>query len=166
MSVMDELPPNAAAYAERFRRRDRPPSRAEKVRDAFAAGVVAAVVSGTPSTTHALLTGRSPLEGALAAGSLLLPHEQRSGRLLLGAVPVHLALSLGWALALAAVLPRRWTVALGALAGLGIAALDLGVIGRRFGRIRALPQAPQVADHVAYGATVGAVLRYRRARGG
>jgi hypothetical protein len=136
------------------------------LRDAFAAGAVAAVVSGTPSTTHALLTGRSPIEGALAAGSLLFPHERRPGRLVLGAVPVHLALSLGWALPLAVVLPRRWTIALGALAGFGIAALDLGVIGRRFARIRALPQAPQVADHLAYGAAVGAVLRHRRARGG
>jgi hypothetical protein len=52
----------------------------------------------------------------------------------------------------------------GALAGLGIAALDLGLIGRRFPRVRALPQLPQVADHVAYGATVGAVLALRRAR--
>ena len=135
----------------------------ETLRDAFAAGAIAALISGTPSTTHALLTGGPPLEGGLAAGSLLLPNEQRPGRLLLSAVPVHLALSLGWALALAAVLPRRWTVACGALAGLGIAALDLGVIGRRFPRIRALPQAPQVADHLAYGATVGAVLHRRRA---
>jgi hypothetical protein len=31
-----------------------------------------------------------------------------------------------------------------------------------FPRIRALPQAPQVADHLAYGATVGAVLSSRR----
>jgi hypothetical protein len=28
--------------------------------------------------------------------------------------------------------------------------------------MRALPQLPQVADHVAYGATVGAVLSVRR----
>jgi hypothetical protein len=134
---------------------------AETLRDACVAGAVAALISGTPSTTHALLTARPPLDGALAAGSLLLPNEQRPGRLLLAAVPVHLALSLGWALALAAVLPRRWTVACGALAGLGIAALDLGFIGRRFPRIRALPQAP---DHLAYGGTVAAVLRRRRAR--
>jgi hypothetical protein len=137
---------------------------AETLRDACVAGAVAALISGTPSTTHALLTARPPLDGALAAGSLLLPNEQRPGRLLLAAVPVHLALSLGWALALAAVLPRRWTVACGALAGLGIAALDLGFIGRRFPRIRALPQAVQVADHLAYGGTVAAVLRRRRAR--
>ena len=77
---------------------------------------------------------------------------------------MHAALSVGWAEVLAAVLPRRRTAVWGALAGLGIAALDLGLIGRRFPRVRALPQLPQVADHVAYGATVGAVLALRRAR--
>jgi hypothetical protein len=136
----------------------------ETLRDGVAAGSAAALVSGAPSTLHTLLTGGRLLEPTLAAGTLLLPRERRSARLLLAAVPVHLALSLGWALLLAAVLPRERTVALGALAGLGIAALDLGAIGRRYPRIRALPQLPQVADHLAYGATVGAVLRLRRRR--
>jgi len=63
------------------------------------------------------------------------------------------------------VLPDRRTVALGAAAGLAIAALDLGVIGRRFPRIRALSQAPQVADHLAFGALVGAVVSRRRRAG-
>jgi len=134
------------------------------VPDALMAGAVAAVISGAPSTVHALMTGGRPLEASLAAGAIVLPREQRPGRLLLAAIPVHLALSLGWALVLAAVLPRRSTVAYGALAGLGIAALDLGVIGRRLDRIRALPQAPQVADHMAYGAIVGAVLSIRRSQ--
>jgi hypothetical protein len=39
-----------------------------------------------------------------------------------------------------------------------IAAIDLGVLARRWPRIRALPVLPQIADHVAYGATVGAIL--------
>jgi hypothetical protein len=135
-----------------------------ELRDVLAAGSTAALVSGVPSTAHALVTGRSPLDGALAAGTLLLPHERRRAPLLLAAVPVHLALSMGWAFVLAIVLPRRLTTGFGALAGLGIAALDLGVVGRRLARIRALPQAPQVADHLAYGAAVGAVLSIRRAR--
>lgn len=134
------------------------------MRDALTAGAVAALISGAPSTVHALMIGGRPLEASLGAGAIVLPREQRPGRLLLAAIPVHLALSLGWALVLAALLPRRLTVGFGALAGLGIAALDLGVIGRRLERIRALPQAPQVADHVAYGATVGAVLSIRRSR--
>lgn len=134
------------------------------LRDGLAAGSVAAVVSGAPSTLHALLTGGRVLEPSLAAGTLLLPDERRASRLLPAAAAVHVALSLGWALPLAAALPRKRTPALGALAGLGIAALDLGVIGRRYPRIRALPVLPQLADHLAYGATVGTVLRTRQGR--
>jgi hypothetical protein len=78
------------------------------------------------------------------------------------ALPVHLSLSFGWALVLAVILPRRRTVAWGALAGLGIASLDLGIIGRRFPRVRSLPAGPQIADHLLYGATVGMVLDRRR----
>ncbi|MBW3652435.1 MAG: hypothetical protein KY433_02355 [Actinobacteria bacterium] len=126
------------------------------------AGAVAAVLSGAPSTLHAVATRSSPLEATLAAGTLLLPRERRPLLLALAAVPVHLALSLGWALLLAAVLPRRRTVGCATLAGLVIAALDLGVVGRRHPRVRALPQLPQVLDHVAYGATVGVVLSLRR----
>jgi hypothetical protein len=136
----------------------------ETLGDALAAGSLAAVVSGAPSTFHTLLTGGRLLEGSLAAGTLLLPREQRATRLLPAAAAVHLTLSLGWALVLAVVLPEKRTTELGALAGLGIAALDLGIIGRRYPRIRALPQLPQVADHVAYGATTGAVLGRRRGR--
>ncbi len=135
---------------------------AATISDGLVAGAVAAVLSGAPSTLHAIGTRASPLEATLAAGTLLLPRERRPLVLALAAVPVHLALSLGWAMLLAAVLPRRRTVAYGTLAGLAIAALDLGVVGRRVPRIRALALMPQVLDHVAYGATVGAVLRARR----
>lgn len=132
--------------------------------DAVVAGGVAAVVSGIPSTTHALATGASPVEASLAAGTLLLPREERPSRLLPAAMAAHAALSLGWALVLACVLPRRRVVACSVLAGLAIAALDLGVVGRRFPRIRALPRVPQILDHVAYAATVGCVLDRRRSR--
>lgn len=132
--------------------------------DAVVAGAVAAVASGAPSTVHALVTGRSPLEASLAAGTLLLRHEQRPARLLPAALAAHALLSLGWAWALAVLLPRRRTVEAAALAGIAIAALDLGVVGRRFPRIRALPLLPQVLDHIAYAVTVAAVLRVRRGR--
>lgn len=120
------------------------------------------MVSGIPSTIHALATGRDPAEATLAAGSILLPNETRRGRLVLAAGVVHTSISLGWALLLARTLPRRHTVLAGAAAGLAIAAVDLALIGRRFPRIRKLPLGPQVADHLAYGATVGAVLARRR----
>ncbi len=131
-------------------------------RDALAAGAFAAVVSGAPSTLHALATRSSPLEATLAAGTLLLPRERRPLVLVLAAAAVHIVLSLGWALVLAALLPRRRTIGWASLAGLAIAALDLRVVGRRFPRIRALAQLPQWLDHIAYGATVGAVLSRRR----
>jgi hypothetical protein len=134
------------------------------VHRAVEAGLVAAVVSGFPSTAYALATGRDPLEATYAAGSLLLPREERPLPLFLAAAPVHLTLSLGWALVLARVLPSRRAAAWGALAGLGIAALDLGVVGRRVPRVRALPLLPQLADHVLYGATAGAVLASKRTR--
>jgi hypothetical protein len=129
--------------------------------DILAAAAVAAVLSGAPSTAHALLTRTNPLEASLAAGTLLLPHEGRTSRLLPAALVAHAALSLGWAVVLARVLPRRHTAVPAVAAGLAIAALDLGVIGRRFPRIRALALLPQILDHVAYAVTVGAVLERR-----
>ena len=59
-------------------------------------------------------------------------------------------------------LPHHAEPAWGAVAGLGIAALDLSVIGRRIPAIRALPQGRQWADHVAFGLAVGLVLQKRR----
>ncbi len=122
------------------------------------AGAIAGLLSGLPSTLHATLTGRDPLAASIAAGSLLLPRERRRGRLLMAAVPVHVALSLGWGVALAATLPSSAKTAWGAAAGVGIAALDLGLVGRHFPLVRALPLAPQVADHLVFGALAGALL--------
>jgi hypothetical protein len=132
------------------------------LKDGIAAGAVAAVVSGAPSTLWALATGRNALEPTLAAGSILLPRESRRGRLFAAAVPVHLGVSIGWAIVLSALLPRGRAASAGAAAGLVIAAFDLGVVGRLFPRARALPIVPQLADHVLYGATVGLVLDRRR----
>jgi hypothetical protein len=126
------------------------------------AGLVGSVVGGVPSTVHAVLTRRDPRESTVAAGSLLLPREQRERRLLATGAVVHVVISAGWGAALAATLPRRHTVGAGAVGGLAIAAVDLGMVGRHFDRIAALPLLLQVADHVAYGATVGLVLREQR----
>jgi hypothetical protein len=102
------------------------------------------------------------LDSGRAAGKILLPREDRTPVLLAAGGLVHLALSLGWAAVLAAVLPRRDEPLTGLAGGLAIAALDLGVIGRRIPAIRTLPQGRQWADHGAYGLTVGLVLRARR----
>ena len=122
------------------------------------AGTVAAVLSGAPSTVHALATGRSPFDAVQAAGTLVIADKAPPCARAAAGVAAHGAISLGWGVVLAAVLPRRRTVVWGALAGLAIAGLDLGVLGRHWLRIRALPLVPQVADHVAFGALVGAVV--------
>jgi hypothetical protein len=130
------------------------------VRGALRAGLWAAALSGAPSTLHALVTRRDPLEPTLAAGSLLLPLETRRGRLFAAAVPVHLAVSLAWALVLERVHVRG--AARGAVAGIGIAAVGLGAGRALSPRFRELPVLPQVADHLAYGAIVGVLLDRRR----
>ncbi|HEX5799826.1 MAG TPA: hypothetical protein VFY02_06950 [Gaiellaceae bacterium] len=129
------------------------------IRDAIAAGAWAAALSGAPSTVHALVRGRDPLEATKAAGSILLPRETRTPRLVAAAVPVHLALSFGWALVLERLGLRG--AGRGAAAGLAIAAIDLGLVGRYVASIGALPAVPQLADHVLYGTIVGSVLARR-----
>lgn len=138
--------------------------RSALVRDAVAGGLVGAVVSGVPSTVHALVVGGDPLAATYAAGRLLLPHEDGKPRLVAAAAVAHGALSLGWAVPIAAVAPRRGAVAVGAVAGLAIAALDLGIVGRRIPAVRSLPAAPQVADHVLYGVVVAVVSSRRKRR--
>jgi hypothetical protein len=133
-----------------------------RIDDALAAGLAGAACSAIPSTAWSLLRGDDVLEGGRALGAVLLPHERRTPVLLAAAAPAHLAISLGWAAVLTAVLPRRAEPAWGVAAGLAIAALDLGLIGRHLPTIRALPQGRQWADHVAYGLAVGCVLRLRR----
>ena len=130
--------------------------------DVLLAGLASSVVSGFPSTVWTLLEGGDPAEGGRALGKVLLPREERTLVLLLAGAPVHLALSLGWAGVLAAVLPEADEPSYGALAGLAIAGLDLAVLGRFFPPIKALPQGRQWADHVAFGLAVGVVLQNRR----
>lgn len=119
--------------------------------------MVAAVCSGAPSTAWALVRGEDPLRAARAAGALL----GRPG-VVRGAV-AHVGISIVWTAVFAAVDRRRpWTAASGAAAGVAIAALDLGVIGRRYPAIASLPLGPQLADHAAFGALLGGVLDAQR----
>jgi hypothetical protein len=132
------------------------------MRDTVAAGLAGAAFSAVPSTAYSLIHGDDMLDGGRAAGAVLLPRERSTARLLAAGAVVHLAISLGWATVLAHTLPRGHEPAAGIAAGLAIAALDLGVIGRRIPAIRDLPQGRQWADHAAYGLAVGVVLRARR----
>ena len=143
----------------------RPPSRDSGllVREGLTAGAVAVLPCGMPSTVHAFWNGLDLLDPFRAAGSLLAPEDASDARLVACAVVAHTSISLGWGVVLSFVLPRRAGAAWGAAAGLAIAALDLGIAARRFPAIRRLPVLPQVADHLAYGAIVGAVLSRLRA---
>jgi hypothetical protein len=132
---------------------------------ALKAGLVGSVVSGVPSTAWTVLEGGDPAEGGRALGKVLLPREDRTLMLLIAGAPVHGALSLGWAYVLATTLPKEREPLWGAVGGLAIAALDLAVLGRLFPTIAALPQGRQWADHVAFGLSVGAVLRATRRAG-
>ncbi|MBB5802632.1 hypothetical protein F4560_002400 [Saccharothrix ecbatanensis] len=138
------------------------------------AWLVASTLGGVPSTVHALLTGGDVLRSTRAAATLL--GGSRSGGpgsgsgsggpgsgsgaagLVRGAV-AHLGVSAFWTVALALV-DRRWPLDArrGAVAGAVIAVVDLEVVGRRFPAIRELGRTAQWADHVAFGALVGAVL--------
>jgi hypothetical protein len=131
---------------------------------AAGAGVTAGVLSGLPSTLIALVQGSDPLEATEAAGTILLPGERRRNILLVAAVPVHGSISLAWAAAMTAFLPRRRTILWGAIWGLAIAVLDLGPLARPFPRIRALPKVPQVADHLAFGLIAAVWVQRSRAR--
>jgi hypothetical protein len=116
------------------------------------ATVVAGTLSGVPSTVHAVAAGRSVLASTRAAGTILGRPTLTRGLL------VHAGLSAWWSGVLAVVLPRRASAGWGALAGLAIGVLDLGIARRRYPAIDALPRWPQLADHVAFGTLAGLVL--------
>ena len=78
-----------------------------KPRDIIEAGVIGAATAGIPSTAYSLINGDDVLEGGRAAGAIVLPNETRTPVLLAAGAVVHLAISLGWAAVLAAVLPRQ-----------------------------------------------------------
>lgn len=122
------------------------------------AWLTASVFSGVPSTVHALLTGRDALRSTRAAASVLGGTGSGGTGLVRGAV-AHLGVSAFWTVVLAVVDRRRPLDArTGALAGAVIAVVDLEVVGRWFPAVRELPRTAQLADHVAFGALVGAVL--------
>jgi len=129
-------------------------------REVALASVVAGTVSGAPSTLLALLTGRSPLDAARAAGAVL----GRPG--LVRGVVAHAGITVLWVSVLAATLPRGREVTAGLAAGAGIHGLDMGLIGRRIPELAALPQLPQLLDHLLFGAATGAALAGWRSRAG
>lgn len=141
------------------------PTRATMDRRAVAvSAVVAGTLSGLPSTIHAAVTGRHLLASTRAAGTLMPGRGRRPG--VVAGAAVHVVMSAFWATVIATVSGRRRLGPLdGALAGLAIAALDLGLIARRFPAIKALPQVPQWLDHAAFGAVVAGTIEHLRQDG-
>ena len=123
------------------------------------AAAVAGVLSGVPSTIHAVTTGRPLLEGARAAGELL-------GRPSVGrGLAAHAVVSVWWAAIMSRLVPTRRQIMWSVLIGYLIARLDLDVVApRRYPAITALHRRSQIADHIAFGVLVGAVLAHRDCR--
>jgi hypothetical protein len=116
------------------------------------AWLAAAVLSGIPSTAVARWRREPLLDSVRAAGTLLGRPSVARG------VVAHGLVSAWWAQVLWRVPWARRPVG-GAVGGAIIAGIDLGIVGRRFPAIRALPAWPQVADHVLFGAIVGLIAR-------
>jgi hypothetical protein len=95
-----------------------------------------------------------------AVGTLVPPGRAGFGRGLV----VHLAISLVCGETMARALPRDHPAEWGAVAGLLIGVINVGVIGRAFPAIRALPLAPQLADNVMFGAVFAVTLDRRDRR--
>lgn len=128
--------------------------------DIGAAGLVAAVGSGAPSTVWTVLRHGDVLASSRAAGTLLPGRRRRPS--LFGGLVAHGVISAWWTGALGLAARRhRPGPAEAVAAGLAIAALDLGVIGRRYPAIAALAPGPQVADHLAFTGLFVAALRRR-----
>jgi hypothetical protein len=133
------------------------------------ATLLAATLSGLPSTLYALVKQRSLRSAAVsaydatrAAGTLLPPGRPGFGR----GVVAHLAISMLCAETLARTLPRDHRAEWGAAAGLVIGVVNVAVIGKSFPAISDLPLVPQLADNVMFGAVFAALLdRWDRQRG-
>ena len=130
------------------------------------ATVLASALSGAPSTLHALIKRHSVraavvyvYDATRAVGTLVPPGRPGFGR----GIVVHLAISMLCGEALARTLPRDHPAEWGAAAGFVIGLVNVGLIGRSFPAIRALPLVPQLADNTMFG-TVFAVTLARRDR--
>ena len=130
------------------------------------ATAAAALLSGAPSTAHSLLTRRPLLDTARAAATLVPGRTRRRAArqplladLVAGGL-AHAAVSVLWGTVLSRTLPAGRRAVWGVAAGAAIHAVDLGLIARLPGleAMRALPQLPQLGDHLAFGFTFGWAL--------
>ena len=133
--------------------------------DVLYAWIAATLLSGIPSTLHALLTGGDVTEATRAAGAMLVSPLSPLPRLFLAAALTHAVVSLFWTAIFVMVLPLRHTLIGAVLAAALIALLDLRVIAPLFfPEVAALAFWPQFADHLMWGLSVGLALHWRRRR--
>jgi hypothetical protein len=136
-----------------------------ELRDLFQAWLIATLFSGLPSTLYAFATGGDPLEATRAAGAMLLPLAGDTATLIAAATLVHLTVSLIWAVVFGALLPRQRITAWALIGAAAVAVLDLRVIAPLlFPPVAKLAFWPQFADHLMWGALLGATLGYRQKR--
>ena len=115
------------------------------------AAVVAGTLSGVPSTLWALVRGRPLTEAARAAGQLL------GKPTLVRGLVAHAALTCVWTAVLVPALPTRRRVGLGARRRARRSTSSTWRwSARRVPHVRDLARLPQPADHLAFGALVGA----------
>jgi hypothetical protein len=139
--------------------------------DLILAWLVATLLSGAPSTLHALATGADALQATRAAGAMLIGPDASLAALIGAAAIVHPAVSGFWTWVFGQLLPRRHVALWSLLGAAAVAVLDLGLIAPRwFPAVAALPFGPQFADHLMWGACLGLTLQWRllrrRARAG
>ena len=132
-------------------------------RDLGYAWLVATLLSGAPSTLHALATGADPLAATRAAGTMLVSPQSSFAVLFAAAALVHPAISAFWTLVFGRLLPRRRVAAWSLLGAVAVAWLDLRLIAPwLFPEVAALPFWPQFADHLMWGACLGLTLQWRQ----
>ena len=125
------------------------------------ATAAATLLSAVPSTLTTVIRQRE-LRSAVeyvrdatrAAGTLVPPGRPGFVRGTL----VHAGISALSGELLARTLPKRHAAVWGAAAGLTLGVVNVGLIGRRFPAIAALPLLPQLADHVAFGAVFASIV--------
>jgi hypothetical protein len=133
--------------------------------DLFYAWLVATLLSGLPSTTHALLTGGDPFEATRAAGAMLISASASPLALFAAAAIVHSVVSLLWTVLFGLFLPERHVLPWALMGSSLVAWLDLQLIAPLFfPSVAALPFWPQFADHLMWGLCLGTVLWWRRER--
>jgi hypothetical protein len=125
------------------------------------AWLVATAFSGVPSTLHALLTGGDVGEATWAAGGMLIAPDSPRPALFAAAALVHGSVSAFWTLVAGCLLPRRHTLwwSLGFAAAIGLLALK-AIAPLAFPGVAALAFWPQMADHLMWGACLGATLQH------